>query len=46
MKPIVNKTKNKIMVQKPKKLIDFNEITHGNRKLISKSKIKNKIATK
>lgn len=43
---MVNTNKKKIIVQKPKKKLDFKATTQGNKKLISKSKIKNKIATK
>ena len=35
-----------IIVQNPKNPIDCKDITQGNKKLISKSKIRNKIATK
>ena len=46
MNPIVKIIRNIIILQKPKSGILFKIIDHGNKKLISKSKIKNKIATK
>ena len=46
MKPTVKINKNIIMEQNPKIPILPNEMAHGKRKAISKSKIINKIATK
>lgn len=46
MKPIVNIIKNNIIDQKPNQEIELREIIHGNKKLISKSNIKNKMATR
>ena len=46
MKPIVKIIKNNIILQKPNKGNLFSTTDQGKRKLTSKSKIKNKIATR
>jgi hypothetical protein len=46
IKPIVNITKNTIIDQNPEKPILLKLIAQGNKNVISKSKIMNKIATK
>lgn len=43
---MVSIIKKMIILQNPNKVILFNTIDQGNKKLTSKSKIKNKIATK
>jgi len=46
MKPTVKITKNKIIDQNPNNGNAPNETTHGNKNETSKSKIRNRIATK
>jgi len=46
MKPTTNRLKNRIIVATPNKPVIATEIAHGNKYIISRSKIINKMAIK